>query len=488
MLTAPVRPHRAPPVPARALVPVPTSSRPVRLEIRQRRATVVLAVALAGTLLGASVTRSGALWLSTMAVAAVTVAYLALVARVRGLNAEREMATAFAVDTTLDWDAFGFGLLDAAGGGEGAADGAEGAAVGACGATVPPATVAMGHGDLVRFVAAWALGVVLTPIVGLVRIAGGDLSDLERHGVIDKLVRAQAYGRSQSLRVVAAGLVATAGVTAVGVLAPNGSAYAAATVASSATSAHYVVRSGDTLGSIAARFGVSVSSVAAANDIADADLIFPGQVLVIPGAGPGSGAGSSGGSPAASGATTYTVVAGDTLGAIAARFGTTVAALASLNHIADPNVIFVGERLVVGGSSSSSGRPGGGTPTPGGESAAAAEAVRVALAQVGKPYVYGGAGPASFDCSGLVMYAYAAAGVSLPHYTVSQYDDTTRVSEAQLLAGDLVFYDNYSGPQPGHVAIYIGNGQVVSANTTGTDVQTQSITWDGTIMGFGRVG
>jgi cell wall-associated NlpC family hydrolase len=111
----------------------------------------------------------------------------------------------------------------------------------------------------------------------------------------------------------------------------------------------------------------------------------------------------------------------------------------------------------------------------------------VALAQVGKPYVYGGAGPNSFDCSGLVMYAWAAAGVSLPHYSVSQYSGTARITEAELEPGDIVFYDNESGPQPGHEALYIGNGQVVAANTTGTDVQTQSITYDGTPMGFGRV-
>jgi cell wall-associated NlpC family hydrolase len=86
------------------------------------------------------------------------------------------------------------------------------------------------------------------------------------------------------------------------------------------------------------------------------------------------------------------------------------------------------------------------------------------------------------------MYAWAAAGVSLPHYTVSQYDDTTRISAGQLLPGDLVFYDNYDGPQPGHVAMYIGGGQVVAANETGTNVQTQSISWDGTIIGYGRVG
>ncbi len=131
--------------------------------------------------------------------------------------------------------------------------------------------------------------------------------------------------------------------------------------------------------------------------------------------------------------------------------------------------------------------PAPSTPSSG-ESAAAATAVRVALQQVGVPYVWGGESRQGFDCSGLVTYAYAAAGVSLTHYSVSQYQETTRISESQLLPGDLVFYDTGSGAQPGHVAMYIGNGMVVAANDPGTAVQTQSITYDGTPMGFGRVG
>jgi cell wall-associated NlpC family hydrolase len=113
--------------------------------------------------------------------------------------------------------------------------------------------------------------------------------------------------------------------------------------------------------------------------------------------------------------------------------------------------------------------------------------VRVALEQLGKPYVFGGSGPSAYDCSGLVTYAYAAAGVSLFHYTVDQFDDTAPISESQLLPGDLVFYNTGAGAQPGHVAMYIGGGSVVASNHQGTNVQTQSISWDGTIMGFRRV-
>lgn len=183
--------------------------------------------------------------------------------------------------------------------------------------------------------------------------------------------------------------------------------------------------------------------------------------------------------------------AGDTLGAIAARFGTTVAHLVARNHLADPNQIYVGEviRLSPARTAAVPGAPRSGGPSghAAPESAQAAAAVRTALAQVGKPYEWGGAGPHSFDCSGLVMYAWEAAGVNLPHYSVSQLDDTTPVSRSQLEPGDIVFYDTPSGPQPGHDALYIGHDEVVSANDVGTDVQTQSIGYDGLPVAFGRV-
>ncbi|MGH3472401.1 MAG: NlpC/P60 family protein [Nocardioidaceae bacterium] len=97
----------------------------------------------------------------------------------------------------------------------------------------------------------------------------------------------------------------------------------------------------------------------------------------------------------------------------------------------------------------------------------AAVAVNTALAQLGKPYVYGGAGPDVFDCSGLTMYAWAAAGVALPHSAAAQTGYGTPVSISQLQPGDLVFY--YSPIH--HVAMYIGNGNVVHAPYPGTVVQ-----------------
>ena len=132
---------------------------------------------------------------------------------------------------------------------------------------------------------------------------------------------------------------------------------------------------------------------------------------------------------------------------------------------------------------------GGGAPAPSGSFAQqAAVAVQTALAQVGKPYVWGGASPSvGFDCSGLVMYAWGVAGVSLPHYSVAQYNDVTPVSSSQLQPGDIVFYYSpYESAQPGHEALYIGNGQVVQAADQQYGILVTSLTWAGNPIGYGQ--
>jgi cell wall-associated NlpC family hydrolase len=98
--------------------------------------------------------------------------------------------------------------------------------------------------------------------------------------------------------------------------------------------------------------------------------------------------------------------------------------------------------------------------------AAARRAVEFALAQVGKPYVFGAAGPGTYDCSGLTMAAWSHGGVSLPHSAADQYNYGHHVNRADLEPGDLIFFY-----QPiGHVTIYIGNGLMVSAPTEGENV------------------
>ena len=97
---------------------------------------------------------------------------------------------------------------------------------------------------------------------------------------------------------------------------------------------------------------------------------------------------------------------------------------------------------------------------------AAQIAVDTALAQVGKPYAWGGSGPGSFDCSGLVQFAYRAAGVGLPHSSRMQSAIGIPLNVWDLRPGDLLFF--YSPVS--HVAMYIGNGLMVQAPTYGHPV------------------
>lgn len=94
----------------------------------------------------------------------------------------------------------------------------------------------------------------------------------------------------------------------------------------------------------------------------------------------------------------------------------------------------------------------------------AGKAVQFVYDQLDCPYLWGGTGPCSvgFDCSGLVQQAWAAAGVSIPRTTYAQYDALPHVSKADLVPGDLVFFDGV-----GHVAMYVGNGWIIDAPQTG---------------------
>ena len=101
----------------------------------------------------------------------------------------------------------------------------------------------------------------------------------------------------------------------------------------------------------------------------------------------------------------------------------------------------------------------------------AAAAVKYAMAQVGKSYVYGAAGPSAFDCSGLTMLAWAQAGVGLAHSSRIQYATGSKVAASDLQPGDLVFY--YSPIS--HVGMYIGNGMIVDAANPGTGVRVAAL-------------
>ncbi|MFZ4584241.1 MAG: NlpC/P60 family protein [Acidimicrobiia bacterium] len=138
------------------------------------------------------------------------------------------------------------------------------------------------------------------------------------------------------------------------------------------------------------------------------------------------------------------------------------------------------------GNSTPPARPGGGggdfpsnLPAP---SASAGAAIAFARSQLGKPYEYAAAGPDSYDCSGLTMRAWGAAGVSMPHYSGAQYAMFPHVPLDQLAPGDLVFRGP-GGSQ--HVALYIGNGLVIHAPQTGDVVKVAPM---GSVIGAARPG
>lgn len=501
----------------------PARSSARRAVLRRRRTVLVFGGAAASLAVAAIGTDSVGVWASFVAVVTVASIYLGLLHRMRRIAAEREFASILgsslaAIETLND-------IPDLV-----SADSDQHVPLVPVMAKSRPAAlsqaVAVAHFAL-SSLAGWALSPV---VFSLTLILGETPKDTTGRRWLVALESAQRRMKEQSLRTIAVSAATTASVTAAGTVAAFGapglasaatisasaSMPAGSTVAASVGSRAsvappaYRVVAGDTLSGIAARFGTTVGSLVSANHLNNPNMIFAGQVLSLPGS-------SGGTTPSGSG--TYTVARGDTLSAIAARFGTTTSALAAANGVSNPNLIYVGQVLRLNGGGTTATltsitrpSPAPTAPTaphapnvapapapapapavpsaaaPASASSAGQLAVQVALAQVGKPYQWAGAGPGGFDCSGLIMYSWARAGVALPHYSVAQYQATARISESQLRPGDLVFYDNSSGSQPGHVTIYVGNGQVVTADSPGTYVKVVPLTWDGTPMGFGRVG
>jgi cell wall-associated NlpC family hydrolase len=136
-----------------------------------------------------------------------------------------------------------------------------------------------------------------------------------------------------------------------------------------------------------------------------------------------------------------------------------------------------------GGSSGSSGG-GGFVPPP--NASAAQIAIAAAQSVLGTQYVWGSADPnVGFDCSGLVSWAYAQAGVYLPHSSAMMYDMLPHLSQSEVVPGDLLFF--YSPVS--HVALYIGGGSMIDASHPGPggEVRVQSVYWQ-YFVGGGRIG
>ncbi|HEY2578541.1 MAG TPA: C40 family peptidase [Streptosporangiaceae bacterium] len=141
-----------------------------------------------------------------------------------------------------------------------------------------------------------------------------------------------------------------------------------------------------------------------------------------------------------------------------------------------------------GGGSSSGGWPSAHSLAQGASAAQGNIAADWALTQIGKPYQWGGAGPSTYDCSGLTMDAWARAGVRLLHWTGYQWPSGPHIPLDQLRRGDLLFFatDTSDPATIHHVGIYIGNGEMVDAPYTGVDVRIDTIYQPGGLIGATR--
>jgi cell wall-associated NlpC family hydrolase len=142
------------------------------------------------------------------------------------------------------------------------------------------------------------------------------------------------------------------------------------------------------------------------------------------------------------------------------------------------------EAAQVGGSSGGVLADLGPTPTPPPVSGSAGAAIAAAYSVIGTPYVFGAADPnVGFDCSGLTMWAWGQAGVSLPHSSAAQYSSLPHVAQSDVQPGDLLFF--YSPIS--HVGMYVGGGQMIHASHPGVPVQVVSVYWD-SFVGAARPG
>ncbi len=321
-----------------------------------------------------------------------------------------------------------------------------------------------------------------------------------------------------------------------------------ATVAAPAQPSTYTVRAGDTLSGIASRLGIALPALEAANGLNATSVLQVGQRLTLPGSGAPAASGPSARAPVT---TVYRVAPGDTLSAIARRFGVSLASLYRLNGLGPSSVLQIGERIRVRPGPELQGHaarraaslagasyrvqagdtlstiaaragisldalmqlnpgvnagdlqvgtvlqlPGRARLTTAVETAAAVVTSsfgsRVAAEVqrfLGVPYVYGGSSPSGFDCSGLVQYVFAQLGVGIPRDATDQYYAGRPVARANLQPGDVVFFDTEGGIS--HDGIYIGNGEFVDAPAPGQFVEVDNLYnpyWEATFIGARALG
>ena len=422
---------------------------------RRRRVLRVLGSASALAALGGLVSGWHGMWWVSATLAGLGAIYLSLLAHMRRFAERQEFIDSFAAvpGNTDDW-LFASNNNDPLGSlGEAHHDPADGAL---------GSSYALERWALARFSMACLAGWLLTPVTTLARaVTGFSSPDSTLRGWAERLERTQTQLRHQSAKALTVSVVATTLVTGAGsVLASAASASPTATVplahAGTATTSSYTVQPGDTLGSIAQRYGTTYAALAAKSHIADPNVITVGQILTV----------NESASPSRPGDTgSYTVQPGDTLGSIAQRYGTTYAALAAMNHIADPNVITVGQVLTINGTAPPP-RPSVASPPTPAPSGGPASGVGLPLPV---QYLHGGTVDGGVDYTapgGTPLYAMGAGTIVAEG--ISGFGPNTPVLRITSgpLAGRTVYY-GHAGPDTVPVGAHVAEGQQLSAVGSG---------------------
>jgi LysM repeat protein len=228
------------------------------------------------------------------------------------------------------------------------------------------------------------------------------------------------------------------------------------------SSSTYTVVKNDSLGGIARKTNVNLAGLLQVNNFVLSSLILPGQIIKLP---------TSSTSVASSASTTYTVVKNDSLSGIAEKAQVTLSSLLKINKFKVSSVIMPGQviKLPVGHLFTAP-APASVTPIV---NARIKTVIDFAMVQIGKPYVFGTAGPLTYDCSGLVRASFATVKINLPHQSLLQSTYGTAVDwkSTPIQKGDLVFaFSSRSPQQIGHVGIAISSTQWIVAPYTGATV------------------